>query len=1195
MYLSQIDILGFKSFAKKTTLVFNPGITAIVGPNGSGKSNIVDAIRWVLGEQRAGALRSEKMENVIFAGSKGTKPLGMAEVSLTVQNTRNVLPIDYSEVVITRRLFRSGESQYLLNGSVCRLKDINDLFMDTGMGPDAYSVIELSMVESLLNGKAEERRRVFDEAAGITKYKERRKATYRKLEATEKDLQRLEDIIAEVEKTVRSLERQVHRAQRYERIAQSLRELEIQLATKRYTEYGRQLAPLQEELAARRQEREAVSVELGKLEAALEEAKTHLIAREQELRQAQQRFNEALSALRVHEEEVLVGREQIRALENKAELFQKEALQLQARAEQLQARLAEQGQRRAELEQEVAQAQEAFDQARSHQRQQMAQVEALRQQYRAAELELREHQRQVAELHAQVERATAQKAALHERATALAAERRQNQQTADTLQLELKNHSEKLRELAEAVDQTRVQLEAVQGELEATRQSQEELRSRQLRTQTQIDRTRDRAEILRRLLETHEDQPESVRFLLAAATSEFRALGTLADVLVVEEPYRQAIEAALGEALNYVVVGDQAMAFQGLGILRAREQGVAWFVPLADVRTLGRAPRPEALRPDADVLGWADELVTCQEAYRGAVSALLGATVVVKDLAAARRLYPTALAHGCDVVTLAGERLTATGLVRGGSVARQGVGLIGRRQQLEQTTQQLTNLNATLAELEGQARQQGRTVANLVSKERELRVALQAREQETAGARLLVGQLEARLRALDERQQVIAREEEQTTRRLQETEPQLAELTAQLAQLSAQHQRLAEHTEEVRLRLVEAESAASAGNAEVERLHVALIGRQRDLNEALAEVTRTQGLIQEAEKAQATRTAESHQARAEAARIAERISQRKRELQEGFAKRDELERAVLELEEHYRAQKQQIEEHERVCREVRAKRERLAEEVHQLELHVNELQLKINNLKERARVGFEVELSPQEMEDIDVPTVEQEISTLRQKLKLLGPVNLLALREYEQEKARLDLMLNQRKDLLEARANLEETIRRINQTAREKFDEVFKTVNENFRQVFAEFFAGGAAEVRLEEGEDPLEAEIKIVASPKGKRLESLSLLSGGEKALTAISLLFAIYLVKPSPFCILDEVDAPLDDVSVQRFVQALRKFSTNTQFITVTHNKLTMRAADYIYGVTMGEDQVSQLVSVRFADQEAVPQEKDAAAAED
>ncbi|MGQ9853724.1 MAG: AAA family ATPase, partial [Candidatus Oleimicrobiaceae bacterium] len=284
MFLSQVDILGFKSFAKKATLVFNPGITAIVGPNGSGKSNIADAIRWVLGEQKAGALRSEKMENVIFAGSKAAKPLGMAEVSLTIQNTRNILPIDYSEVVVTRRLFRSGESQYLLNGSVCRLKDINDLFMDTGMGPDAYSVIELSMVESLLNGKAEERRRVFDEAAGITKYKERRKATYRKLEATEKDLQRLEDIIAEVEKTVRSLQRQVQRAQRYEKVAGALRELELQLATKRLTDYGQQLAPLQEELAARRQEREAVSAKLGRLEAELEEAKSQLIAQEQQIR-----------------------------------------------------------------------------------------------------------------------------------------------------------------------------------------------------------------------------------------------------------------------------------------------------------------------------------------------------------------------------------------------------------------------------------------------------------------------------------------------------------------------------------------------------------------------------------------------------------------------------------------------------------------------------------------------------------------------------------------------------------------------------------------------------------------------------------------------------------------------------------------------------------------------------------------------
>ncbi|MDZ7413060.1 MAG: chromosome segregation protein SMC [candidate division KSB1 bacterium] len=1194
MYLSQVDILGFKSFAKKTTLVFNPGITAIVGPNGSGKSNIVDAIRWVLGEQKAGVLRSDKMENVIFAGSKGARPLGMAEVSLTVQNTRNVLPIEYSEVVITRRLFRSGESQYLLNGSVCRLKDINDLFMDTGMGPDAYSVIELSMVESLLNGKAEERRRVFDEAAGITKYKERRKATYRKLEATEKDLQRLEDIIAEVEKTVRSLERQVHRAQRYERIAQTLRELEIQVATQRYTEYLGQLAPLQEELAARRQERETVSVELGRLEAALEEAKTHLIAQEQELRQAQQQFNEAVTALRAHEEDVLVGREQIRALENKAELFQKEAAELQARMEKLRVHLGEQGQRREELEQEVAAAQAIYQEARTNQHQWAARVDALRQEYSAAELKLREHQRQLAELQAQVERAAAHRAALKERAAALTAEHEQNQQTAAALQRELGTCTERVNALTQAVHQTRERLEAIQASLQGLRQAHEETRGRQLRAKAEMERARDRVEILRRLLETHEDRPDSVRVLLAEPGPGFRALGTLADVLVVEESFRPAIETALGEALNYVVVVDQAMAFQGIATLQEREQGAAWFVPLADLHAPASAPRPEALRPGQEVLGWADELVQCEEPYRPVVSALLGATVIVRDLDTARRLHATAAQQGYDIVTLAGERLTPEGFVRGGSVARQQVGLIGRRQQLEQASQQCALLGATIAELEQQAQEQENQIAALVTNEHELRAALQSQEEERATARLELNQVEARLRALSERQQTIAAEQEQLSRRVQEVEAQQAELSAKLEGLRAQGEGLAQHAEEVRLRLSEAESSAAQCNAEVEQHHVALIGRQRDLDNVVAEIARTQTLIEETERAHTSRGDEARQAQAEAAAIAARIAQRKRELQEGFARREELERLVLDLEEQYRAHKQQIDEQERLCREVRAKRERLAEEVHQLELRANELQLKINNLKERARVEFEVELTPHEMEEVDVPALEQEIATLRQKLKLLGPVNLLALRDYEQEKTRLDLMLNQRKDLLDARANLEETIRRINQTAREKFAEVFQTVNENFRQVFAEFFEGGTAEVRLEEGEDPLEAEIKIVASPKGKRLESLSLMSGGEKALTAISLLFAIYLVKPSPFCILDEVDAPLDDVNVRRFVQALRKFSANTQFITVTHNKTTMRAADYLYGVTMGEDHISQLVSVKFGEQEPASEERQSAAAE-
>ncbi|MCR4439081.1 MAG: chromosome segregation protein SMC [candidate division KSB1 bacterium] len=1191
MYLSQVDILGFKSFAKKATLVFNPGITAIVGPNGAGKSNIVDAIRWVLGEQKAGVLRSDKMENVIFAGSKAAKPLGMAEVSLTIQNTRNVLPIEYSEVVVTRRLFRSGESQYLLNGTVCRLKDINDLFMDTGMGPDAYSVIELSMVESLLNGKAEERRRVFDEAAGITKYKQRRKATYRKLEATEKDLQRLEDIISEVEKTVRSLQRQVHRAQRYERIAENLRELEIKLATKRFTDYGRQLTPLLEELTARRQEREAVSAQLGRLEAALEEAKTQLIAQEQELRQVQQHFNQAVSTLRAHEEEVLVGREQMHSLESRAELLQRDAAELQRRLEKLQTHLAEQQQHRSRVEQLVAEAQQAYEQARARHQEQMAQVATLRQEYQTAELKVRDHERQLAELRTRAERATAQKSAFQERAAALAQERARNEQALAEIGAELATQSHELARLEGAAQQTRTALQALQEQLASLRQANEQLRMQQLDTQGEMERARHRAEILRRLLQSYEDQPESVRLLVSQPSESFRTLGTLADMLAVDEQYRPAIEAVLGEALNFVVVADQSAAFRGVAILRAQQQGPAWFVPLADMR-----PRASAQRSwqAEEILAWADELVTCDAAYRPLAAALLGSTAVVKDLEVARRLHTTAAAHGCDLVTLSGERLTAAGLVRGGQVVRQEVSLIGRRQQLEQATAAMNALASKMEGLRQQAERQASEMATLSRQEDELRAALQSREADIATYRLRVGQLEERARNLGERQRTIATEEEQLRARSRQVEQELARQQAALAQLSTQGQALTAQAEHLREQLREVESTASELATEAERLHIALVSQRRDLDEVVAELSRTEAHIAETQQAIATRADEARQAKQQAAALSERITQLKHELQESFAKRDQLEHQVLELEERYRSYKQQIDEQERACRDVRIQRERLAEAVHQLELQVTELQLKINNLKERARVEFEVELSAQDIEDLDVATVEQEISTLRQKLKLLGPVNLLALREYEQEKARLDLLLSQRKDLLDARANLEETIRRINQTAREKFAEVFQTVHQNFKQVFAEFFAGGTAEVRLEEGDDPLEAEIKIVASPKGKRMESLSLLSGGEKALTAISLLFAIYLVKPSPFCILDEVDAPLDDVNVHRFVQALRKFTSNTQFITVTHNKITMKAADYLYGVTMSEDHISRLVSVRFGEQETAPEARNAAAAE-
>jgi chromosome segregation protein len=863
---------------------------------------------------------------------------------------------------------------------------------------------------------------------------------------------------------------------------------------------------------------------------------------------------------------------------------------LEERLQRLQAHLAEERQRQAVAEEAASKAEHSYEQARARLQQQNAEVEAIRGQYRAAEEALRNHQRQLAEARAHLERAAAQRAALQERAAALATEREQNQGTIAALEAELEAHSLELARLTGAVQDIRTQLHAAEEKVAFLRHAHQELRAQQFRTQAEIERARDRAEILRRLLESHEDQPASVRLLLTESPQDFQALGTLADVLAVDEQYRQAVEAALGEALNYLVVCDRTMAFRGIALLQSQEHGAAWFVPLADLRLL---PVRERTLPGDEVLGWVDELVQCDDAYRPLVAALLGSTAVVKDMDAACRLHAAAAAQGWDLVTLNGERLTAAGLVRGGGSARQEVGLLGRRQQLDQVTNLLNTLSATLEELARQEHEQAAEITSRAQEEQQLRNLLQTREQELAEYQLRLGHLDARLRTLRERQQVIAAEESQVGERLALAQQELDRLSGHLEQLTAQGEELSAQAEHLRQRLLQIEPVAAELAAETERLHVALIGHKRDLDEVLVELSRTEALISETQQAITSRNEQARQARAEAATLSERIAQLKRDLQDGFAKREQLEHQVLELEERYRAHKQQIEAQERSCREVRTQRERVAEAVHKLELEVNELQLKINNLKERARVEFEVELTPQEIEDFNVQAVEQEIATLRQKLKLLGPVNLLALREYEQEKARLDLMLSQRKDLLDARANLEETIRRINQTAREKFAEVFDTVNQNFRQVFAEFFEGGVAEIRLEEGEDPLEAEIKIVASPKGKRMESLSLLSGGEKALTAISLLFAIYLVKPSPFCILDEVDAPLDDINVHRFVQALRKFSSNTQFITVTHNKITMKAADYLYGVAMGEDQISRLVSVRFGEQDSAPEPRDAAVA--
>ena len=1185
MYLSELNILGFKSFAKKTNIVFDDGTTAIVGPNGCGKSNIVDAIRWVLGEQKSGVLRSDRMENVIFNGSRSAKPVGMAEVSLKIENTKNLLPIEYSDVVVTRRLFRSGESQYLLNGTSCRLKDILNLFMDTGMGAHAYSIIELSMVESILNGKPEERRRILEEAAGITKYKLRRNATFHKLEATEKDLIRIDDIMSEVEKSVRSLRRQVQKAQKYQRLSDRLRELEIQIANYEYSVLVNELQPLLTKIDLVTDEREERAAALAKVEAESEQARTRLIQIEQKLSATQKDLNEVNLGLKESEDQILVSQERIKSMEEAGERYRRDQDQANSKLLQLRQQLNLSEEKTASLAETLAEKETAYEEQRNQYEQEQGQFLAQREQLGKAEQQLFDLTEQLSQKRNDIERLEALAEGLEQRLQQMDSEDIQSSTRLGQLRSDIDSKQERLTQTEQELED----LERLRSEKHETyytlHASIDSLREAELVAQNRVQALSDQAAVVKRLLETLEDYPEGVRYLAQKSDGEFSSIGPLADIIHVQPLHRRAIAAALGEAISYLVVDDVSDAIRGVDFLKQEERGVVSFMPLRQVKT-GIVQHPAV--NDVDAIGWANELVSCQEPHRCLVDLMLGKILVVKNFKAAQRLAPSLHAANFDVVTLDGELLSHWGLIRGGEQAGDQTEAVGRREHLSALEKKIDTLRQESQQRQVEIADKVEKLQNLSVEQEELSQTAKIKEEETSQLRIDLAQL-----CFEEQSLLLEKEKRAEMRQHLQSEISEREKHIQASRSTIVDMESVRHShknelETNRMLLRELERRVAAQSSQVHAQNLELVKLRGEHQSVTQQIQATQQQITETEQLLQTREQENQQTVEDIQSLKHSIDQRRQFMHEGVSRRDALSRDIETLQDEQYEVNTQIGQLDLKVREIRSQADKIAEELHQFEMRASELKIKTENAQLRMREEYEYEIQLLEIDQaLDLQPLRKEVEETRYKLKAIGAVNLLALKEYEQEKERLDFLRTQRDDLFRAKQNLNNTIEMINDTARKKFTETFELVQENFSKVFRSFFDGGQANLIIRTGGDPLEEGIDIMATPAGKRLHSLSLMSGGEKALTAISLLFSIYLVKPSPFCIFDEVDAPLDDQNVRRFANALAEFSINTQFIIVTHNKLTMQAADQLYGITMEQEGVSKVVSVKFDRQkEQVPQ---------
>jgi chromosome segregation protein len=1184
MRLERLEMIGFKSFAQKTVVELNPGVTAIVGPNGCGKSNILDALRWAMGEQSARHLRGHQMEDVVFNGSESLAPTGMAEVSIVFDNEDNRGPAEfssYSEIMVTRRLFRSGESEYLINKTSCRLKDIVEFFLGTGIGSKAYSIVEQGRVDELVNSKPEDRRVIIEEAAGTSKYKSRKLVADRKLERTQQNLLRVNDIVREIERQIRSMELQARKAERYRALKAELKEKDLAQAFLQRESLTHEVHGLEQRLA--------------ESEARLVECVSALRAKEAESETVRLTLLEADRAIAAQQENLYQKRLRIQGQEQAIEFGKKDLAQLAHTKTETRAALAQTEEKATRLGQEIVElskAKESFIQLSVFERSYLE----------GKEQELKTLQVQINSIASDVEQ---EKETLVETANRivylkndiLAKEKRRGEIAAD-LERSRNEHKAASDELARAhqrggearyaleacMDQVRLRvLESAQAHasVQSIGRAKQEQESRIAQLKEQLQEHRSRLWSLEDLQKNYEGYQEGVRAIMLKkqqAASSNGVHGLVAEVIEAQQAYEKALTAVLGDRLQYIIVKGQEEGVEAVEYLKQQAAGRGSFIPVQ----LSRKQSTALPLGEAEVIGPLLDLISVKEGYHDVAEYLLNDVVLVRDLHSGLALW-SRNGYYSTLVTPDGEVIDPMGIVTGGSEAplegsflaqrrriRELQAIAGRletqlaqeekelnqlKQALEQAEAQKTQLAAELHRLEldrvrlehecvaanADADRLAMTVATLVQEEHDLGAALYDLDGEIEKCRLesiAVAEAKARGEAiLADRQSAFARHKET-----------LASLERAVTQSRIRH---------------------AALNEKRDNTDHNLEDRLQQQNETGERIASLQTQISELETREAA--AESALTRALNDWEAERHLLR------------EVEDKLQGSRQEYRAISMSLAELEESIKEIRPGGDACQEEKNSLQVLLAEKRLGYQHLADTIRDKYDIDLALIAMDAAEaLPAKDEllgEIDELRGRIERMGEVNLAAIGEYEELTARFEFMSQQKQDLEKAIGDLQQTILKLNRVCRLRFRESFEAINEKFEMVFPRLFRGGKAKLVLTDENDYLATGIDIVVQPPGKKLQSITLLSGGEKALTAVSLLFAIFLTKPSPFCFLDEVDAPLDDANLDRFNDMVREMSEHSQFVIVTHNKKTMQSAEVLYGITMSEPGVSKVVSVRMS----------------
>ena len=1183
MYLKNIEVQGFKSFANKIKFDFHNGITGIVGPNGSGKSNVADAVRWVLGEQRVKQLRGGSMQDVIFSGTENRKPLSYASVAITLDNSDHKLPVDYEEVTVTRKLYRSGESEYLINGAACRLKDINEMFYDTGIGKEGYSIIGQGQIDKILSGKPEERRELFDEAAGIVKFKRRKNLSLKKLEEERMNLTRVNDILAELEKQLGPLEKQSETAKEYLKKKEELKTFDINMFLLEEERLRERIKELEEKYTIASSEMEESNERYDKMKEEYESIEEEVEEIDLAIETARNQMNETNLLKQQLEGQINVLKEQINTARMNDEHYGN-------RANTIHAEIGARQEQKSSLDQEKTEVQTKLQKAQTQDRE--AKSGLIEVQSRIAEhtAQIEEKKQEIMDIlgnrastKAKIQHYDTTKDQIAVRKAELARNMLEISEEAERLSERLNQYEEELEKVQETIRGYNEQIAENERKIERFQKELSEKQEKLRIGQTAYHRESSRLESLKNITERYDGYGNSIRKVMANKEREKGLIGVVADIIKVDKEYEIAIETALGGSIQNIVTDNEDTAKRMIAFLKTNKFGRATFLPLTSMHGSGGIRNPEALK-ESGVIGLANTLVHVEQRFEGLADQLLGRTIVVRTIDDGIRIARK-YRQSLRLVTLEGELINPGGSMTGGAF-KNSSNLLSRRREIEEFEKTVAMLKTDMDNMEKQ-------VSTL--------------KNERASCYNVIDEIQKELRMASVRENTEKMNVEQTRIRQREAKERHERFADEQRTLEKQLRQIAENEESIQMELETSESLEQELNTGIESLQKNLEEEKETENIRLKQ-------SEEVHLALAALEQQNEFISENISRIEEEIGKFQDELKELDQNKDSASQEIRAKEDQIAELKKTIEDSKELFEEIGSKIEeqtKKRDELNQkhkdfllmreeLSKHIAALDkecFRLNSQKESYEASSEKQMNymweeyeitynhAMELRDpdlTDLAYMKRQIQTLKNEIRQLGTVNVNAIEDYKNVSERYEFLKGQHDDLVEAEATLVQIIDELDTAMRKQFSEQFKRIADEFNIVFRELFGGGKGTLELMEDEDILEAGIRIIAQPPGKKLQNMMQLSGGEKALTAISLLFAIQNLKPSPFCLLDEIEAALDDNNVTRFARYLHKLTENTQFIVITHRRGTMSLADRLYGITMQEKGVSTLVSVDLLENE-------------